>query len=142
MVVKISINAAKHYLSIMPGAWFGRHDLEAEFLEEYKEYALEMKKHIQDHGDEKYMQLIFAYLITSHDISEERWGFLEGCCNYDFVEFEFKEIVAYAYSVLWPDTRPEKVVKGYEVEFIKTGLSIRDWTSVRDELNPSFGHKS
>lgn len=132
----------KHYLGRMIGGWFCDHDVEAELLEEYKADALGMLKQIKKHSDEKHMQLTFAYLITSDNISPERWDFLEGCWNYSFVEFEFKEIVAYAYSVLWPDTRPEEVVKGYEVEFIKTGLSIRDWASVRDELNPSFGHKS
>jgi hypothetical protein len=142
MIVKISINAVKHYLGRMIGGWFCDHDVEAEFLEEYKADTLGMLKQIKKHGDEKYMQLTFAYLIISDDISPEIWDFLEGCWNYSFVEFEFKEIIEYAYSVLWPNTPPKNALKGYEIEFIKTGLSIRDWTAVRDELNPLFDKKS
>ena len=142
MVVKISINAVERYLSLGIGSWISDHDVESEYLEGYKEGILEAGLHMKSWNDEKYMQLAFAHLIESKDMTPEEWEDLEGCTHYVFVEHEFKEIVEYAYSVLWSEIPPEKAVNGYEIEFIKTGLSIRDWTSVRDELNPSFGHKS
>ena len=142
MVVKISINAVERYLSLMMSVWFNHNDVESENLKDYMEGALEIGRHMKRWNDEKYMQLAFAHLIESKDMTPEEWEDLEGCTHYVFVEHEFKEIVEYAYSVLWSEMPPEKALKGYEIEFIKTGLSIRDWTSVRDELNPSFEHKS
>lgn len=142
MVVKISINAVERYLSLMMSVWFNHHDVESESLEDYKEGALEIGRHMKRWNDEKYMQLAFAHLIESKDMTPEKWEGLEECTHYVFVEHDFKEIVKYAYSLLWLDLPPNKAISGYEIEFIKTGLSNRDWISVRDELNPLFNVKS
>jgi hypothetical protein len=142
MIVKISINAVEHYLGLMMSLWISEHDVESEVLENYKECALAMQNHIKLSSDEKYIQLAFAHLISSNDIPQRIWDGFEDECNYVFVEFEFKEIVEYAYSVLWPNTQPKNTLKGYEIEFIKTGIDLTDWYSVRDELNPLFNKKS
>lgn len=128
----------EHYLGQMIAGWFCDHDVEAESLEEYEADAVGMLKHIQKHGDKNYSKLAFAYLITSENISPKTWDYLEDCWNYSFVEYEFKEIVEYAYRIIWPDTPPEEALKGYQVKFIKTGIDPTVWWSTRDELNPSF----
>lgn len=142
MVVKISINAVEHYLSLMMSAWFNHHDVESEYLEDYKEGILEAGIHIKSWNDEKYIQLAFAHLIESKDMTPEKWEDLEGCTHYAFVEHEFKDIIEYAYSVLWPDTPPKEALKGYEVFFVKTGIVQSEWRSTRDELNPSFNQSN
>ena len=126
MVVKISINAVERYLSLMMSVWFNHHDVESENLEDYMEGALEIGRHMKRWNDEKYMQLAFAHFIESKDMTPEEWEDLEGCTHYVFVEHEFKEIVEYTYSVLWSEMPSEKAVKGYEIEFIKTGAYSYD----------------
>lgn len=142
MVIKISINAVEHYLGLMMSLWISEHDVESEILDSYKECALAMQNHIKLSNDEKYMQLAFAHLIASNNIPQQIWDGFEDECNYVFVEFEFKEIVEYAYSVLWSNTQPKDALKGYEIEFIKTGIDLTNWYSVRAELNPLFNQKN
>jgi len=138
MIVKISIEMVEHYLSLMMSVWFNHHDVESENLEDYKNGAIVIGRHMEKWKDEEYMQLAFAHLIVSDDIPQKIWDNFEYSCNYSFVEHEFKEIVEYAYSVLWSDTLPEKALNNYEVEFISTGIDQTVWCSKRNELNPSF----
>ena len=89
-------------------------------------------------NDKKYAQLAFAYLIEFKATSSEIWDDFEDGCNYSFVEFEFKEIVEYAYLIIWAEILPKDALKGYEVEFIKTGIDETEWYSMRNRLNPNF----
>ena len=138
MNVKISINAIEHYFGLILGFWIAEHDVPAKFLEEYNENIFEMQKHIKLDNDEKYVQLALAYLIESENDLQKEWEYIAYCSTYPFDHNEFKEIVEYTYSVLWPNTPPKEVLKGYEVEFIKTGDLLSAWLSTRDELNPTF----
>jgi hypothetical protein len=142
MTIKISIDMVCYYVMQMMSGWFNHHDLSADSLDEYEECVLEMKKHLTDCNDEKFAQLAFASLIETEDVSSEIWEAIEGAMNYPFEDREIQDILKYAYSVIWSDLSSEKAIDGYEIEFIKTGISIRNWMSVRDKLNPSFGHKS
>lgn len=142
MIVKISINAIEQYLGSVLGGWIAEYDVESDSLGDYKENTIDMGKHLKKWKDEKYAQLALAHLIESGDIPQKIWDNFEGECNYSFVEFEFKEIVEYIYSVLWPNTKSKDALKGYEIEFIKTGIDLTHWYSVRDELNPLFDKES
>ena len=138
MIVKISIEMIEQYLGIMLGVWIAEYDVEADNLDEYKEYIFEMEKHFKSWNDEKYFQLALADLIVSDDIPQKIWDDIEDSINYVFVEHPIKDIIEYAYSVLWQDIPPKEALNSFKVKFISSGIDLSVWRLKREELNPSF----
>ena len=96
----------QHYIEHMTVGIFDHLDLPPDDLAEYDRYIRDMKLEAARKGDLDTLKAGLEYLLTNREIDTEPIA----DARYSFDDSEVRELLRYAYSKIWPESRlPEQI---------------------------------
>ena len=134
MPIQISSRIIEHYLSYITTMWFDDHDLPPDDVASYRPRIEKMKLAAKKKGDYEYLRLAFEYLLSNQHLSDEVFETIASG-RYLYSADEVRNIICYAYQILWPENQIPQLGYYPDIKFIKTGWDIGEWWQQREQIN-------
>ena len=118
----ISDDMMRYYIGDITSGYFSHHDVPADNVTEYAPFIENMRKLANLHGDLDYLRLGLEYLLAHPEI--ELLPFAHGD-SYPYWEEQIREIIEYAWKMLWPNALPISPGGPSGVELVP--MSLEEW---------------
>jgi hypothetical protein len=128
-MMEISRHLVDYYMRLVTAQWFAHFPAPPQILSEYSFGVEQMRHHAAVFGELDALRLGIEYLLSRKDVSCVGLG----GADYPYTDSQIRDILQFAYDVIWPDAKPLPASGPRGVTLVD--IPVQEWRNRRKSLD-------